>query len=412
MLGRQAQQAAQWRASLPQATAAVKGMPANYVMESPEGQARHPYIPAVPVDASTRLKHTLEGMRNPMTAKEAVTWNTGMAEETKREDTQQAARENLAATLQQRMFDAKLRSQDVNATLAQKAEYQKEYLRLQDEWRKLASDDKRYMADALGGRATTTAADKAQERKDIRIEKQVEHLAAAAKTLAPMLQSAQTVQNMLDDYGKKPIPGIGYEAKLPGIMLPAEGVNNKAKIKAFANAMLRAQAGLSQTLSETENANLELLANGNYSEKEFRQIWPTLMDKINASATTTTSGFEPEAVETVRKRGGVIDPIKPRAAKTAPAKPAAAPTVAPTAAPGASNPDGSSVNPRDDQIRIIQAERDKATNPQDIIALDRELARLGVKPKSALPAATAAAAGGLTPVEAAELAALKKRLGK
>ena len=257
-----------------------------------------------------------------------------------------------------------------------------------------------------------TAADKAQERKDIRVEKQVEHLAAAAKTLAPMLQSAQTVQNMLDDYGKKPIPGIGYEAKLPGIMLPAEGVNNKAKIKAFANAMLRAQAGLSQTLSETENANLELLANGNYSEKEFRQIWPTLMDKINASATTTTSGFEPEAVETVRKRGGVIDPIKPRAAKTAPAKPAAAPTVAPTAAPGASNPDGSSVNPRDDQIRIIQAERDKATNPQDIIALDRELARLGVKPKSALPAATAAAAGGLTPAEAAELAALKKRLGK
>ena len=155
MLGRQAQQAAQWRASLPQATAAVKGMPANYVMESPEGQAGTPDIPAVPVDASTRLKHTLEGMRNPMTAKEAVTWNTGMAEETKREDTQQAARENLAATLQQRMFDAKVRSQDVNATLAQKAEYQKEYLRLQDEWRMLASDDKRYMADALGGRAAT-----------------------------------------------------------------------------------------------------------------------------------------------------------------------------------------------------------------------------------------------------------------
>ena len=122
---------------------------------------------------------------------------------------------------------------------------------------------------------------------------------------------------MLDENGvdpktgkTKPIEGLGYVGKLPGFMLSEAGSVNRAKVKAFANSMLRAQAGLSQTLSETENANLELLANGNYTQKEFERVWPTVMAKINSSIDNLQAGAEPEAWAKYAARGGRLNKIE------------------------------------------------------------------------------------------------------
>ena len=67
-MGRHAQE---WRSSLPQATAAVKGMPANYVMESPEGQAGTPDSPGNPLTAERVLRHALAAQGNPLLKGEA-----------------------------------------------------------------------------------------------------------------------------------------------------------------------------------------------------------------------------------------------------------------------------------------------------------------------------------------------------
>lgn len=319
MLGQQAQAAQQWRENLPQPQQAQPGMAPNYVMESPEGQAGSPAVPYKPVDAGTRLRATMAGLANPATAKEAMLWNQGMAEETAREDTQQARREAQAAQLQakrdetimrleQQAADAKRRSEDLQASIEQRRQANADSIaaRLQ-------------IAQLMRSVGSGAAADRQaarQERTDERhadkVDKQITALSNAAKTVAPMVQTAKTVQDMLDEYDNKSIPGIGYEGLMPGMLLSKQGVVNRAKVKAFANAMLRNQAGLSQTLSETENANLELLANGKFSEKEFRAIWPTLMDKINATTNTVTAGYLPEVVKTVRSRGAVIEPVVSR----------------------------------------------------------------------------------------------------
>lgn len=397
----QNQAANQWRSSLPQAVqarAAVPGQAATPFGSRDEPQqdatAGSPAMPYQPVPVAARLKATLAGMSNPKTAREAVVWNAGMAEEAKREDEQQAKRENLQATLAQRAMELQVKSEDARYNAQQQLEFKRQMLEAQNQWHQLSADTQRAAAESRIGAARTAQDARSAERSADKIDKQIEHLSAASKTLAPMLQTAQTVQDMLDTYGNKAIPGIGYESKLPGVLLPAKGVENRAKVKAFANAMLRNQAGLSQTLSETENANLELLANGNYSEKEFRAIWPTLMDKINASATTNTAGFHPDAVETARKRGAVIDPIKSRTAKqleNATRKPEV-----PIPGRGVVT-DANSLNSADaktERIRIMQAELAKATRPADIEAITRELKALGAAPATMPRAAAPKAAGG------------------
>lgn len=316
LLQQQQEAAQRWRASLPQSTPATPGMAPNYVMESPEGQAGTPGTPFKPVPVGDRLKAAMAGMANPLIAKEAEMWNKGVAEETTREDTQQARRDQLVTQLAQQAELARQRSEDAKYTQAQQLEFKKQQLESEKALKLLALQTKVDVANIMAaaragshGDANAARQERAAERNADKLDKQVTDLSKQAKTVAPMIQTARAVQEMLDAYDKKPIPGIGYEAKLPGVLLPKEGVVNRAKVKGFANAMLRNQAGLSQTLSETENANLELLANGNFSEKEFRAIWPTLMDKINATTTTMTSGYLPEAVETVRKRGGIIEPV-------------------------------------------------------------------------------------------------------
>jgi len=72
---------------------------------------------------------------------------------------------------------------------------------------------------------------------------------------------------------------------------------------------MRANAGLSQTIAEQHNVNLETLADGNYTEKEIRKVWPILREKANDALKGITAGFEPEAVETYKSRGGLVSPI-------------------------------------------------------------------------------------------------------
>lgn len=401
MKGQQAH-AAQWRATLPQAIAAQEQKTAPFMAPGMEGEENIPGTSTItqqaqafqPVAPSVRLKHTLEGMRNPLTAKEAVMWEKGMAEETTREDKQTEARALQANTLAQKVAELKQKSEDARFSLQERLQFQRDALAAQQEWRRIASEDKRYMADALGGARSTAVADRAAERRHDKIQDQVKNIGTRMQDVAPLLVSGQAVQDMFDRYGDKVPDGLGMAGRnVPTGMQPDDWVKNNQAVKSLTNALIRNQAGLSQTLSESQRAELELIVNGTATGAQFKKSWDAIKAKVNSYPMTIGASFDPEAVQLFNERGGRLEPIMSkaeRAAKQKTAAPAAGPTGYNMGPAGATNPDGSSVDPRADQIRLIQAERAKATNPQDIIALDRELQRLGVAPAVALPRTTQA----------------------
>ena len=147
------------------------------------------------------------------------------------------------------------------------------------------------------------------------MDKQLTMLAEKTKDINPLVSSGQSLQDLFDKYGDKPIPGFGYAGKLPGIALSKEGNLNRATLKAFTNAIMRAHAGLSQTLAEQHNVNLETLADGNYTEAEIRKVWPLLREKANDALKGITAGYLPEALDVYKQRGGLVTPIAPKAAK-------------------------------------------------------------------------------------------------
>lgn len=321
----QNQAANQWRSSLPQAVQAQAGTPSFGANEmDQEAVTGSPAVPYQPVPAAARLKATLAGMANPRTAKEALIWNAGMAEEAKREDDQLARRENLLATLAQRAEDAQRRSEDVRASIAQRQEAAREATAARLQMAQMAADARR---DAAGIAAAARAGSTTDRGAD-KLDRQVEKLSSRIEPINPLITAGQALQDLFDKYGDKPIPGFGYAGKLHGTLLSAEGNANRAALKMYTNAIMRAHAGLSQTLAEQHNVNLETLADGNYSEKEIRKVWPLLREKSNEQLKGISAGFPAEVVDIYRKQGGRIDPItsktSPRRAANASPPPAAA----------------------------------------------------------------------------------------
>jgi uncharacterized protein YifE (UPF0438 family) len=163
----------------------------------------------------------------------------------------------------------------------------------------------------------------------------VEKLSRRMEPLTAMINTAQQVQDMLDSYkdsntGKtKSIPGVGMlVGSLPQGMLTTEGSTNRQKVQMFANGMLRAQAGLSQTLTEQERADLELLAKGQFRQEQFEKAWPNLMKKINSHTDSVAGGYTPKVKELYQSQypEGLMR-VGPKTAKTnrsGPVTPAAA----------------------------------------------------------------------------------------
>jgi len=315
----QSQAASQWRAGLPESTAAQPQQTAPFMAPGMDGQENIPgtsmitqqAAPYKPVPTAVRLKHTLAGLANPATAKEAMVWNQGMAEETTREDNQQAKREALVAQLEARREEALRRSEDMRLTREQQAELRREALQAQKQIAEMNNATRRDMAALAAGtqRSIAEMRGSGTDKRQDRIDKQLPVLAEKTREINPLISAGQTLQNLFDTHGDKPIAGFGYAGKLPGQLLSAQGNANRAALKSFTNAIMRANAGLSQTIAEQHNVNLETLADGNYTEKEIRKVWPILREKANDALKGITAGFEPEAVETYKSRGGLVSPI-------------------------------------------------------------------------------------------------------
>jgi outer membrane murein-binding lipoprotein Lpp len=263
-------------------------------------------------------------LNNPATAKEAAVVNQSLTSDlTRNEDMNFRDSQARQATLD--------RVQAQQTALEAKSEELK--LRMQE--RGLDRASREAMAEqqralqlliAQGANATRLLAAQVSrsndgnqiDRKAREMDGQVERLSRRYEPVAPMINAAQQVQDMLDSYrqedGKyKNIPGVGAViGSLPPILLSKEGGTNRQKIQMFGNAMLRAQAGLSQTLSEQEKATLELMASGKFRQEQFEAAWPSLMEKVNSTVDAIGGGYTPEAVKMYNDRGGSFGKVAPK----------------------------------------------------------------------------------------------------
>jgi hypothetical protein len=304
----QGQEAERWRSALPQATAAVQDKPQVIGGYGAENVVQGPDLaPAKPITREAILKYTLEGLKNPATQREAAIVNQSLTQDLTREEdktfrdeqARAAAAEReatRAADRQAQMQQALLRSEDTRLSIEQRREAAAEAAQARRDVAAMMAAARR---DAAGARG-----DKLEERKWNDVEK----LSRAYGPIAKVVETGQQVQDMLDSY-KDPktgktvsIPGIGLVVgSLPPGILSTEGSTNRQKIQMFANDMLRAQAGLSQTLTEQERADLEILAKGKFRQDQFVAAWPSLVKKLNAYTKSQAAGFTPEVQELYKK---------------------------------------------------------------------------------------------------------------
>lgn len=339
----QNQYANQWRNNLPQATPAVP-----YQEGSPDvpglQDGSFPTL-AQPKQAVTReaiLKHTLEGLANPRTQREAGLVNQSLTSDLVREEDLAAAKTKLEAEQRFRAGEAELTREEKAAQAAldrqarleaktQDLEFKKMQLEQTAQDKTLGREQQLIIAKMLDGTkrelaaaaletkallasmkgdtqsvAKTLADDRLKASADKELQRQVEHYGTVTKDLVPLHQSMQAVQDIFDKYENNPkkIPGVGYSTLLASPLVSAEANRVRRQIKTFANAVTRAQAGLSQTLSEQANVDLENMQNGKFSDAEFVRSWPEIMAKYNATIKHVNSIATPAALEEIKGRGG------------------------------------------------------------------------------------------------------------
>lgn len=309
--------AQQWRSALPQA---VAGRPA---LPGPQAEQGSPELNAVPDQPVTRdaiLKYTLEGLRNPRLKDEAGLVNKSLTSELDQREAKDFKRqENAAAAVERAQVQQdrlEARKQELEMRLADSR------LAAEDRAKLAAQHDATLRAIADNGNASREAIAEMNlaGKKDAagrEMRTNIEHLSRRAEPVVPMLNAAQQVQDMIDAHtdektGKvKDIKGIGFiTGSLPGAVTSVQGSTNRQKVQMFANAMIRAQAGLSQTLSEAEKVELEMLRSGRFTQAQFTAAWPNLMSKVNSTHDAIQAGYEPNVVNTFNKRGGKFNPVK------------------------------------------------------------------------------------------------------
>jgi hypothetical protein len=340
--------ARKWQSSLPQAIAATQDPPQDIGGNMVQG----PVMPGSMPSREAVLKATMQGLQIPGNEKAAELWNRGMGDEITREDTQTARKEDRQATIEAARQNKLDQLEAARQNKLDQLEFQRQQLEAQMTDKRLSREqldayqkmhDATLRAIAVGQnearKAATDAAATARETAQTAITERrtadkVEHLSRRAEPAVQMMSSAQQVQDMIDNYtdpktGKvKPMPGIGLGiGALTNALLTEEGSDNRQKFRMFQNAMVRAQAGLSQTLSEQENANLELLVNGKATQAQMLNAWKNLQIKVNSTPKVVRAGYDNEVLRIFDERKGGLNEVKSRH------KPIVVPT-APTA-PGA-----------------------------------------------------------------------------
>lgn len=316
-------QANQWRRALP------RSVPGTPELAGPQAEGGSPELagtPEVPVTREQILKYTLEGMRNPRLKNEAAFVGQNLTQDLNRsedktfrdEQARLAAAERREAQLEKLKAEERaVQARMENAALDRESReaLARERQTLMMSIAQLAAQSR---SEAAANRQVTKDGMLRQDSREFRQD--VEALSRRTRDSIPMISAAQAVQELLDEYtdpktGKvRNIPGIGLiEGALPNWALTTKQSTNAQKFQTLLNAIVRDQAGLSQTLAESDRVTVELMAKGKARQEQFVAAWPSIIGKLNAGIGAIEAGYDPSVVETFNKRGGGLAKIGPKA---------------------------------------------------------------------------------------------------
>ena len=349
MQGRIGQAQQQWRSSLPQTIAA------RSAVMGPEQQGNNPSAyappqkisPAVPEQIPGRdatLAATMQGMAIPGNERAAMTYNAGMTGLQDREDKQKEMQalqtERLVQQHQKLLSDERMKQETLRTELlrhGQDAAARHETAKMIRESIERVERANNDAAQHSRGAGADLARERFQETKDQNLAHSLQKLGDDAKLYAPLVPTAQSVQDMLDKYPAGKTPGLGYAGLLSPFALKQQANVNQGTIQRFLAITSRAEIGLSQTLSEKAQQAMTNLANGKYNEKEFRAAWPEILEKTNSYLKNLEAAYGPDVVKKYNEQGGDLRTVKSRVQNALPLS-NPPPGTPPASAPAASAP--------------------------------------------------------------------------
>lgn len=330
--------ASQQQQVLQQAIAAAKqraiaqfpqGTPGQEAVPEQQGNNPSAYVPGQEAvapqlpNAMQRLKWMGQASQIPGFAPTAQGMDKILGEEITREDKQKEAQSVLKQTLAAQRQSKLEQLQMQHDRLLQQAQLAGQSNELRAQLAEQANQVRLQIA--AMSKTDKGALTAAQQGVQDRFNRQdVERLSDKMVPVMQMVQGAENIQSIIDKHTNpktgavSSIPGFGFVSKLgtsAGMaealhMVPEGTVKNMATVRKYLNSVLKANAGLSQTITEQANTMLEMLAGGNYDQKQFLDNWNTLADGINKQLSNVKARATPETQATYKQQGARLSGVR------------------------------------------------------------------------------------------------------
>jgi hypothetical protein len=217
--------------------------------------------------------------------------------------------------LQQRTEDQTLNRQSREAIAAQTAALREQQLGFSNEMRRMGVELRNQNLDLR-----RQMFDNTQEQQ---LQAQTTKFAnTLQQNKVPQLASSMTAANdLLKKYEGGSIPGFGAvsgSSAVPNLLRGEEAKNVRSAVQGVTNDLLNMYSGLAVTLPEGERRALEQMNRGDFTEADFRNAWPRVVNRFNSVMGSLKAGANPKAVEKYQSQPGAIrlEPIPAAFGKT------------------------------------------------------------------------------------------------
>lgn len=205
--------------------------------------------------------------------------------------------------LQQRTEDQTLNRQSREAIAQQTAALREQQLGLSNEMRKMGLEIRGQNLDLRNQMFENT-----QEQQ---LQNQTTKFAnTLQQNKVPQLASSMTAANdLLKKYESGSIPGFGAvsgSSAVPNLLRGEEAKNVRSAVQGVTNDLLNMYSGLAVTLPEGERRSLEQMNRGDFTEADFRNAWPRVVNRFNSVMGSLKAGANPKAVEKYQSQPGAI----------------------------------------------------------------------------------------------------------
>lgn len=217
--------------------------------------------------------------------------------------------------LQQRTEDQTLNRQSREAIAQQTAALREQQLGLSNEMRRMGLE--------LRSQNLNLRNQMFENTQEQQLQNQTTKFAnTLQQNKVPQLASSMTAANdLLKKYEGGSIPGFGAlsgSSAVPNLMRSEEAKNVRSAVQGVTNDLLNMYSGLAVTLPESERRSLEQMNRGDFTEADFRNAWPRVVNRFNSVMGSLKAGANPKAVEKYQSQPGAIrlEPITAAFGKT------------------------------------------------------------------------------------------------